>query len=91
MYIVFYFMIMFCDYMCIMSLWGMVVVNGYLECSVVALLSYPAFLKDCGRGESLQTATCLKTAVGCKRVHVPVKYSCSNKTSFCVFYILRGS
>ena len=37
-------------------------------------LSFPAtFLKNCGRGESLRTTTCLKTVVGGKQGHATCK------------------
>ena len=40
------------------------------------------FLKNCGRGESLRTTTCLEAVVGVSTGMLPVKYFCYNKASF---------
>ena len=39
----------------------------------VELLPSTTLLKHCGRGESLETATCPKTVVGGKQGHAPCK------------------
>ena len=46
--------------------------------------SPPHISKNCVRGESLDITTCLKTVVGGKQGHTPVKYFRSSKASFCV-------
>ena len=43
------------------------------------------FLKICGRGESLWTATRLKTEVGVSKSMLPVKYFCSTEPLFVPF------
>ena len=45
---------------------------------------FTTFLINCDRGESLVTATCLKTVV---EGMLPVRYFCFNKASFCVSLI----
>ena len=37
------------------------------------------FLKNCGRGESLGSTTCLNAVVGVSKGMLSVEYSCSNK------------
>ena len=46
--------------------------------------SYTTFCINCGRGESLGTATCPKTVDRTSKVMLPEKYYRSNKASFCV-------
>ena len=53
----------------------------------VLLFFSTAFVKNCGRGESLQTTTCIKAVVGVSKGLLPVKYICSDKASFCVSQI----
>ena len=56
--------------------------NGFSGCSHPSRASSSTtILKNCGRGESLWTTTCLKTVVGGR---LPVKYGCSTKPLFCV-------
>ena len=50
-----------------------------------------ALLKNCGRGESLSTATCLRTVVGVSKGMLPVRSFCSNNSSFCVSLIFWRS
>ena len=40
------------------------------------------FLRNCGRGENLETTTCLKTVVDVSKGMFLVKYFCSSKDSF---------
>ena len=40
----------------------------------------PTFLKKCGRGESLWTATCIKTIVGVSKGMLHIKYILFNKS-----------
>ena len=44
--------------------------------------SSTTFFKDCGRGESLRTTTCLKTVVGVSQGILHIKYFYSNKAFF---------
>ena len=41
------------------------------------------FLKNCGRGESLETTMCNKSVVGGKQGHVPCRILLLHKASFC--------
>ena len=50
-----------------------------------------SFLDNCGGGESHWITTCLRTVVGVGKSILPVRYFCSNKTSFCVNRILWRS
>ena len=47
------------------------VFNGHLALSRASF--FTTFLKDCGRGESLGTTTCLKPVVGGKQGHAPCR------------------
>ena len=59
---------------------------SFLDVSFLpSIVSFSAtFPKNCGRGESLGNATCLKTVVAVNRGMLPVIYLCSNKSSFCL-------
>ena len=48
------------------------------------------FLKNCGRGESLKTTTCVKTVVGGKQGHAPCEILSLYKTSFFVSIKFNG-
>ena len=42
------------------------------------------FLKNCGRGESLSTTTCIKAVVGGKQGHAPCRILSLQQCLFCV-------
>ena len=56
----------------------------FSQCNVPArfISIYTIFQKNCGRGESLGTETCLKIVVGETKAMFAVKYICSNKVFF---------
>ena len=45
---------------------------------------FTTFLKNCGRGESLETSTCLKTVVGGKQVQPVCRIHWLHEASLCV-------
>ena len=45
---------------------------------------YTTFLKNCGRGESLETPTCPRTVVGVSKGMLAVKFHCPNRACFYV-------
>ena len=60
--------------------------NGFSGCSIAPSKAsfYTALQKNCDRGQVLETTTCLENVVGASKGMLPVKYTCSNKSSICV-------
>ena len=61
---------------------------GELQMGPTRASFHTTFPKNCGRSESPRTAICLKTVVGGKQGHAPVKYFAATNPLFCVGKIL---